>query len=98
MNNNLILSYISILLDEIDKIILSYLGKNARISSAEIENNLQDIGYNITERAIRYRLGRLEKTNTIISYSAILNPAVILSEKINRTIILKLNFQKIVRI
>jgi len=81
MNNNLILSYISILLDEIDKIILSYLGKNARISSAEIANNLQDIGYNITERAIRYRLVRLEKTNTIISYSAILNPAVILSEK-----------------
>ncbi|HYZ95697.1 MAG TPA: winged-helix domain-containing protein, partial [Nitrososphaeraceae archaeon] len=74
MNNNLILSYISILLDEIDKIILSYLGKNARISSAEIANNLQDIGYNITERAIRYRLGRLEKTNTIIGYSAILNP------------------------
>ena len=94
MNNNLILSYISILLDEIDKIILSYLGKNARISSAEIANNLQDIGYNITERAIRYRLGRLEKTNTIIGYSAILNPAVILSEKINRTIILKFKFSK----
>jgi DNA-binding Lrp family transcriptional regulator len=82
------------LLDEIDKLILSYLGKNARISSAEIAKNLHDIGYNITERAIRYRLGRLEKTNTIIGYSAILNPAVILSEKINRTIILKFKFSK----
>jgi DNA-binding Lrp family transcriptional regulator len=94
MNNNLILNYVSILLDEIDKLILSYLGKNARISSAEIAKNLHDIGYNITERAIRYRLGRLEKTNTIIGYSAILNPAVILSEKINRTIILKFKFSK----
>src|SRR5215203_6634061 len=94
MNNNLILNYVSILLDEIDKLILSYLGKNARTSSAEIAKNLHDIGYNITERAIRYRLGRLEKTNTIIGYSAILNPAVILSEKINRTIILKFKFSK----
>jgi len=94
MNNNLILNYVFILLDEIDKLILSYLGKNARVSSAEIAKNLHDIGYNITERAIRYRLGRLEKTNTIIGYSAILNPAVILSEKINRTIILKFKFSK----
>jgi DNA-binding Lrp family transcriptional regulator len=78
-------------LDEIDKAILSYVGKNARITSSEISNNLQNIGYRITERAIRYRLQRLEKENTILSYTAILNPNFV-SDKINRTIILKFKF------
>jgi DNA-binding Lrp family transcriptional regulator len=92
------LNYISILLDEIDKLILSYLGKNARISSAEIANNLQDIGYEITERAIRYRLGRLEKNNIILGYSAILNPGLIISEKVNRTIIIRFKFSKDIQV
>jgi DNA-binding Lrp family transcriptional regulator len=82
------------LLDEIDKIVLSYLGKNARISSSEITKNLQDLGYKITERAIRYRLSRLENSNIIIGYSAILNPSIIISEKVNRTIILRFKFSK----
>lgn len=86
------------MLDEIDKLILSYLGKNARISSAEIANNLQDIGYEITERAIRYRLGRLEKNNIILGYSAILNPGLIISEKVNRTIILRFKFSKDIQV
>jgi len=86
------------LLDEIDKLILSYLGKNARISSAEIANNLQDIGYEITERAIRYRLGRLEKNNIILGYSAILNPGLIISEKVNRTIIIRFKFSKDIQV
>jgi repressor of nif and glnA expression len=57
---NLFFDFLVLLLDELDAIILTYLGKNARISS-EIRNKLQDIGYKITERAIRYRLQRLEK-------------------------------------
>jgi DNA-binding Lrp family transcriptional regulator len=80
-----------LLLDELGTIILTYLGKNARISSTEIRNKLQDIGYKITERAIRYRLQRLEKDDVILGYSAILNPNFV-SEKINRTIILKFKF------
>jgi DNA-binding Lrp family transcriptional regulator len=80
-----------LLLDELDTIILTYLGKNARISSTEIRNKLQDIGYKITERAVRYRLQRLEEDNMILGYSAILNPKFV-SEKINRTIILKFKF------
>ena len=80
-----------LLLDELDTIILTYLGKNARISSTEIRNKLQDIGYKITERAIRYRLQRLEKDDVILGYSAILNPNFV-SEKINRKIILKFKF------
>ena len=79
------------MLDEIDKIMLSYLGKNARISSSEIERNLQDIGYSITERAIRYRIQKLETSNTVLGYSAILNPSFV-SDRVNRTIILKLKY------
>ncbi len=79
------------MLDEIDKIVLFYLGKNARISSTEIRSNLQNMGYKITERAVRYRLQRLEEDNMILGYSAILNPKFV-SEKISRTIILKFKF------
>jgi DNA-binding Lrp family transcriptional regulator len=79
--------------DEIDKIILSHLGKNARTSSQDIATNLQDLGYTITDRAIRQRLARLEKNDVILGYSAILNPNVI-SEKINRTVLLKFKLSK----
>jgi DNA-binding Lrp family transcriptional regulator len=79
------------MLDDIDKQILSYIGKNARMSSGEIQRNLRDLGNEITERAIRYRLQRLEKDNVILGYSGILNPSLVL-EKINRTIILKFKY------
>jgi len=49
------------MVDEIDKIILSQIGKNARISSQDIATHLQDLDYTITDRAIRQRLARLEK-------------------------------------
>jgi DNA-binding Lrp family transcriptional regulator len=81
------------MVDEIDKIILSNLGKNARISSQNIATHLQNLGYTITDRAIRQRLARLEKNNTILGYSAILNPSLV-SEKVNRTILLKFKFTK----
>jgi DNA-binding Lrp family transcriptional regulator len=79
------------LLDEIDKIMLSNLGKNGRISSGEIERSLQDMGYRITERAIRYRIRKLETSNKILGYSVILNPSFV-SNKVNRTIILKFKY------
>jgi DNA-binding Lrp family transcriptional regulator len=79
------------LLDEIDKIMLSNLGKNGRISSGEIERILQDMGYRITERAIRYRIRKLETSNKILGYSVILNPSFV-SNKVNRTIILKFKY------
>jgi DNA-binding Lrp family transcriptional regulator len=79
------------LLDEIDKIMLSTLGRNGRISSSDIERSLQDMGYKITERAIRYRIRRLESNNTILGYSVILNPSFV-SNKVNRTIILKFKY------
>lgn len=79
------------MLDEIDKMMLSYLGKNARISSREIERNLQDLGYKITERAVRYRIRKLETSNTVLGYSTILNPSFV-SERVNRTVILKFKY------
>ena len=79
------------MLDDIDKLILSYLGKNARISSGEIHKNLREMGHEITERAIRYRLQSLESNNIILGCSAILNPSFV-AEKLNRTIAIKFKY------
>lgn len=81
------------MVDQVDRIILSELGKNARVSSQELQKTLDALGHTITDRGIRHRLHRLEKNNTILGYSAILNPNI-LSEKINRTIVLKFKFSK----
>mgnify|MGYP000471714387 CR=1 FL=1 len=81
------------MVDEIDKIILTELGKNARKSSLEISKSLQGMNHTITDRAVRQRLQRLEKNNIILGYSAILNPELI-SEKINRTVFLKFKLTK----
>ena len=76
------------MIDEIDKVILSDLSKNARIPVAEIADHLRQMEHKITERAIRYRLKRLEQSNTILGYSPIFNPSLI-SDKISRTVLLK---------
>ncbi|MCV0430880.1 GAF domain-containing protein [Nitrosopumilus sp.] len=81
------------MVDEVDRIILSHLGKNARMSSQELQKILDDLGHTITGRGIRHRLQKLEKNNVILGYSVILNPNI-LSKKINRTIILKFKFSK----
>ena len=84
---------IFVVVDAIDRVILTELGKNARKSSQEISKILQELNYTITDRAVRQRLQRLEKNNIVLGYSAILNPELI-SEKINRTIFLKFKFTK----
>jgi DNA-binding Lrp family transcriptional regulator len=81
------------LLDEIDKIILSQLGKNARVTSLQITSKLRDLGFEITDRAIRHRLRRLENSNVILGYSAILNPEYV-SAKVNRTVMMKFRISK----
>ena len=81
-----------LLADEIDRFLLAQLGKNSRTSSYEMTRYLQGLGYKITDRTVRYRLKRLEKSNTILGYSLLLNPTL-LSDKINRTILLKFKFK-----
>ena len=81
------------MLDEIDKIILTHLGKNARVSSQEIAKTLKGMGFSITDRAVRQRLARLDNKKVILGYSVILNPDLI-SEKVNRTILIKFKFSK----
>ena len=85
------------MVDDIDKIILTELGKNARKSSQEIKKILQNMDYQITDRGIRHRLQKLEKNKTILGYHATLNPELI-SEKVNRTIILKFKFTEYSRV
>ena len=80
------------MVDEIDRFLLSQLGKNSRTSSYEMSRHLQALGYKITDRTVRHRLKRLEKSNIILAYSLLLNPTL-LSEKINRTILLKFRFR-----
>jgi DNA-binding Lrp family transcriptional regulator len=76
--------------DKIDRMILYHLGKNARISSSEIAQNLHEAGLEITDRAIRQRLSRLENSNVILGYSAMLNPRFISeSSKISKTVLIK---------
>ncbi|HYO06392.1 MAG TPA: hypothetical protein VER14_05370, partial [Phototrophicaceae bacterium] len=81
------------MLDEVDKIVLSQLGKNARISSLKITSLLKDMGFNITDRSVRHIIERLEKSNVILGYSTILNPGIV-SEKITRTIVLRFKFSR----
>jgi DNA-binding Lrp family transcriptional regulator len=80
------------MVDEIDRFLLSQLGKNSRTSSYEMSRHLKALGYKITDRTVRHRLKRLEKSNIILAYSLLLNPTL-LSEKINRTILLKFRFR-----
>ena len=79
------------MVDEIDRILLVQLGKNSRTSSYEITKYLQNLGYTITDRTVRHRLKKLEKSTVILGYSLLLNPTL-LSEKINRTILLKFKY------
>jgi DNA-binding Lrp family transcriptional regulator len=79
--------------DEIDRMILSILGKNSRVSSLQICNTLKDMGYDITDRTIRQRLSKLEKRDIILGYSTILNPSIA-SSKVNRIILVKFKFSK----
>jgi DNA-binding Lrp family transcriptional regulator len=76
--------------DKIDRMILYYLGRNARISSSEIAQNLHQAGFEITDRAIRQRLSRLEKSNVILGYSVMLNPRFISeNNRISKTVLIK---------
>lgn len=82
------------MLDEIDKLILSYLTKNSRISSLEIRKQINNLGFAITDRAVRHRIAGLVKKKIVLGYSTILKPELTTNNKVNRTILLKFKFSK----
>ena len=72
--------------------ILYHLGKNARISSSEIAENLHNTGFEITDRAVRQRLQRLEKSGVILGYSTMLNPQLMSENRVSKTVLIKFRF------
>jgi len=59
-------------LDKIDRLVLEMLSKNARMPSRDIANKLKSMGFDITDRAIRKRIERLEGKGIIKGYTAVL--------------------------
>jgi DNA-binding Lrp family transcriptional regulator len=78
--------------DKIDRMILYHLGKNARMSSSEIAENLHIAGFEITDRAVRQRLQRLEKSDVILGYSTMLNPQLMSENRVSKTVLIKFRF------
>jgi DNA-binding Lrp family transcriptional regulator len=78
--------------DKIDHMILYHLGKNARMSSSEIAEKLYNTGFEITDRAVRQRLQRLEKSGIILGYSTMLNPQLIAENRVSKTVLIKFRF------
>jgi DNA-binding Lrp family transcriptional regulator len=60
-------------LDEIDQKIIAILNKNARTPSKEIASELRNAGVDVSDRTIRKRIERLEKSGIIKGYKAVLS-------------------------
>jgi Lrp/AsnC family transcriptional regulator, regulator for asnA, asnC and gidA len=73
----------AISLDSIDRRIIALLIRNGRFSSAEIRRR---IGDGVSERSIRYRIDRLQKSG-VIRVSAILDPHALGYEVVGDVII-----------
>jgi DNA-binding Lrp family transcriptional regulator len=84
--------------DKIDRMILYHLGKNARMSSSEIAENLHNVGFDITDRAVRQRLQRLEKSGVILGYSTMLNPQLMSENRVSKTVLIKFRFSGILQL
>ena len=57
------------MLDYIDELILSTLGKNSRQDIREIWDSLRGYGYNLTEEEIQSRIARLEAEGIMTGYT-----------------------------
>jgi len=60
-------------LDKVDQKILEILNKNARTPSKEIATELRKSGHDVSDRTIRKRIERLEKSGIIKGYKAVLS-------------------------
>jgi len=59
-------------LDKVDQKIIEILNKNARTPSKDIATELQKSGHDVSDRTIRKRIERLEKSGIIKGYKAVL--------------------------
>ncbi len=63
------------------------------MSSSEIAKNLYNAGFEITDRAVRQRLQRLEKSSIILGYSTMLNPQLMSeNNRVSKTVLIKFRF------
>ncbi len=60
-------------LDEVDQKIIGILNKNARTPSKDIASELRNSGVDVSDRTIRKRIERLEKSGIIKGYKAVLS-------------------------
>lgn len=67
-------------LDKIDQKIIEILNKNARTPSKEIASELRKTGSDVSDRTIRKRIERLEKSGIIKGYKAVLSDVSEISE------------------
>jgi DNA-binding Lrp family transcriptional regulator len=63
--------------DAIDRRIIELLMENARIPSRQIAKRLRNEGHDIQDRAVAYRIERLEKRKIITGYEAILRKLLV---------------------
>jgi DNA-binding Lrp family transcriptional regulator len=64
-------------LDEIDKLILTFLCINGAASGPQISSRLTEMDKAITDRAVLQRIARLKEKNIIQGYATILHPDII---------------------
>jgi len=60
-------------LDKVDQKILEILNQNARTPSKDIATELRKLGHDVSDRTIRKRIERLEKSGIIKGYKAVLS-------------------------
>ncbi len=60
-------------IDKVDQKILEILNENARTPSKEIATELRKSGHDVSDRTIRKRIERLEKSGIIKGYKAVLS-------------------------
>lgn len=79
-------------LDKVDQKIIEILNSNARTPSKEIASELKKSGHDVSDRTIRKRIERLEKSGIIKGYKAVLTDVSGINEY--QTILMKLRPSK----
>lgn len=79
-------------LDKVDQKIIEILNSNARTPSKEIASELKKSGHDVSDRTIRKRIERLEKSGIIRGYKAVLTDVSGVNEY--RVILMKLKPSK----